>query len=240
MTDMKLLREQGEEYGIMLNDMQLAQFEAFYRLLIEWNGRMNLTAITDREQVIYRHFADSLMVAEFINFDNCPEIIDIGTGAGFPGIPLKIAFPNIKLTLMDSLNKRINFLNAVIGELKLADVTAIHGRAEEYGRDDDYRERYDVALSRAVANLTALSEYCIPFVKKGGLFISYKAGGCEDEIREAKKMIRTLGGRIENNFKKSLITNENESIDRQFIFIRKDENTPAAYPRRTAVIKKYS
>lgn len=242
MTNINLLKHLVKEYGIELTDLQLEQFDVFYQMLIEWNGKMNLTAITDKEQVIYKHFADSLMLAKFIDLNNSLEIIDVGTGAGFPGIPLKIAFPKLKITLLDSLNKRINFLDNVIDKLRLADIVTIHGRAEELGRDKEYRERFDIAVSRAVANLTVLSEYCIPFVKEKGLFISYKAGDCDEEIKNSKKMIRTLGGRIENKFQAELtgIDKVAEQINRCFIFIRKDELTADKYPRRPAAIKKHS
>ena len=165
-----------------LSKRQKEQFDKFYNILIEWNRVMNLTAITEYDEVVKKHFIDSLSVKNVINLKEVRSVIDVGTGAGFPGIPLKIAFPHLKVTLLDSLNKRVKFLNEVIFELDLKNIETVHGRAEDVARNEKYREQYDICVSRAVANLATLSEYCLPYVKIGGNFISYKSDNIEEEI----------------------------------------------------------
>ena len=212
---------------IELSDNQKQQFVQYYELLIEWNKVMNLTAITDLEDVIQKHFIDSLTIVKAI----CPKnktIIDVGTGAGFPGIPIKIAFPETKIVLLDSLNKRINFLNEVIHRLNLKEIRTIHGRAEDYGKNPEYREQFDLCVSRAVANLSSLSEYCIPFVKQDGCFISYKSGKASDEMNSAQNAIKLLGGKIENVLEFNL---PDSTVDRTLITIKKIVATPKKYPR---------
>ena len=211
--------------NIEISDDQINCFEKYYELLIEKNKVMNLTAITDKEDVIVKHFIDSIALIPYlldkgININNKLKIIDIGTGAGFPGLPLKIMMPDVKFTLLDSLNKRVSFLNEVIDELKLKDIEALHGRAEDYASDNKYREKYDICVSRAVANLSTLSEYCIPFVKEDGFFISYKAGESEEEINNSKNAIKILGGKI-NKVEEFVLPGTDAS--RVFVFIRKQE-----------------
>lgn len=223
--------------NIEISDDQINCFEKYYELLIEKNKVMNLTAITDKEDVIVKHFIDSIALIPYlldkgININNKLKIIDIGTGAGFPGLPLKIMMPDVKFTLLDSLNKRVSFLNEVIYELKLKDIEALHGRAEDYASDNKYREKYDICVSRAVANLSTLSEYCIPFVKENGFFISYKAGESEEEINNSKNAIKILGGKI-NKVEEFILPGTDAS--RVFVFIRKQELTDKKYPRKAGV-----
>ena len=223
--------------NIEISDDQINCFEKYYELLIEKNKVMNLTAITDKEDVIVKHFIDSIALIPYltdkgININNKLKIIDIGTGAGFPGLPLKIMMPDVKFTLLDSLNKRVSFLNEVIDELKLTGIEALHGRAEDYASDNKYREKYDICVSRAVANLSTLSEYCIPFVKEDGFFISYKAGDSEEEINNSKNAIKILGGKI-NKVEEFILPGTDAS--RVFVFIRKQELTDKKYPRKAGV-----
>ncbi len=232
---MERLNDILKEIGIELDDKALERFERYYELLIEWNKVMNLTAITEKDDVILKHFADSLLIAKYKDMSKPLRVIDVGTGAGFPGIPLKIAFPELEITLMDSLNKRIKFLDEVISELELDKIETVHARAEDGGRNPLYREKYDLAVSRAVANLSSLSEYCLPFVKPDGYFIPYKSTGLEDELHAGKKAIRLLGGRVENIFHTTLPATD---MDRTFLFIKKISATPEAYPRKAGAVTK--
>lgn len=223
-----------QELGIDFSDLQMKQIYRYYELLIEWNKVMNLTAITELEDVVGKHFLDSLSLIKAVeNIGSLnATIIDVGTGAGFPGIPLKIAFPALNITLLDSLNKRVKFLNQVITELSLEDIAAIHGRAEDYGRDPKYREQYDFCVSRAVANIATLSEYCLPFVKPGGTFISYKSGKIDEELQTGKKAIHLLGGTVESVVKFHLTGLE---ADRSFAIVQKKERMSNRYPRKAGM-----
>ena len=223
-----------EEFNIRLNEEQRDQFIRFYELLIEWNSFMNLTAITEFDEVIEKHFLDSLSIVKVKDLTD-QSLLDLGTGAGFPGIPIKIVFPNIKITLVDSLNKRVQFLNQVIEDLGLEGIEAVHGRAEDLARKDEYREQYDICVSRAVANLATLSEYCLPFVKCDGSFISYKAEAADKEILEAKKAISLCGGVIE---KKESFQLPYTKYGRNLICIQKISKTDKKYPRKAGLPSK--
>ena len=219
--------------GIELSDEQLEQFLTYYEMLIEKNKVMNLTTITDFDEVLEKHFEDSLSLIQAVDLEKSQAVIDLGTGAGFPGIPLKIAFPNLQITLADSLNKRILFLDDVIRELGLVGIDTVHGRAEDLAKNSDYREKFDLCVSRAVANLSTLSEYCLPFVKIGGKFISYKAGECDEEVAASKSSIFLLGGKISDIKKFEL----GES-GRAFVIIDKVSVTPKKYPRKAGTPSK--
>ncbi len=218
--------------NIVLNENQKKQFYRYYELLIEWNKVMNLTSITDFDEVNEKHFVDSLAIVKAIDMTNVESIIDIGTGAGFPGIPLKIVFPHLKVVLLDSLNKRIKFLNEVVRELSLKNVETLHGRAEDYAQKEEYREKFDLCVSRAVSNLSTLSEYCIPFVDVGGKFISYKSDNIEEELEKSIKAINVLGANIKNVVKFQL---PDTNINRSMIMIKKIKSTNKMYPRKAGL-----
>lgn len=229
---MENLKRKASMLGITLTQKQLDQFKTYYEMLIEKNKVMNLTAITEWEEVIDKHFIDSISLVKATDLSGEKRILDLGCGAGFPGIPLKIAFPNLKITLLDSLNKRINFLKDVIAELGLEEVEALHGRAEDYARKSEYREQYDYCVSRAVANLTSLSEYCIPYVKEDGYFISYKSGKVKEEVKEVKKALFLLGGQLEDVVSFTLPETD---MERDFVLIKKEKKTPKKYPRKAGI-----
>ena len=218
--------------GIALTEIQKEQFYKFYELLVEWNKVMNLTGITEYEEVNEKHFVDSISIIKAIDMNQVHTVIDIGTGAGFPGIPLKIVFPHIKVVLLDSLNKRINFLNTVIDELGLENIKTIHGRAEDYARQAEYREQFDLCVSRAVANLATLSEYCLPYVKVNGYFISYKSGEIDQELLDGNKAISLLGGKLSDVVKFQL---PGSDINRSFVKIEKKQSTSKKYPRKAGL-----
>ena len=228
----KILTDGCENLGITLSDTQIEQFMIYYEYLIEKNKVMNLTGITEFEDVMIKHFVDSLAVVKAVDMSRINTLLDLGTGAGFPGIPLKIAFPHVEMVLLDSLNKRINFLKELIEKCRLEKITAIHGRAEEYAKQKEYRESFDLCVSRAVANLSSLSEYCIPYVKLNGQFISYKSGNIDIEIKEAENAVKILGGRNENIIKFTLPKSD---IERSFVIIEKVKETPAKYPRKAGL-----
>ena len=239
MTDEEF-RELVYEAGCDIGTEEVEAFKRYYKLLTEKNKVMNLTAITEYDDVLIKHFADSLLVHKAItgskeitdyNLENFKRavLLDVGTGAGFPGLPLKICNPGMTVHLLDSLNKRVGFISEVINELGLADIKAFHGRSEDYGKEKSFREQYDIAVSRAVADLSVLSEYCMPFVKKEGLFISYKGDNAEEEIKGAEKAINILGGKIADVQRIPL---PGTDAVRTFVIIRKLRSTPAKYPRK--------
>ncbi len=227
-----LLKDKAREIGIELTDHQIDQFNEFYRLMVEWNKVMNLTGITEYDEVVEKHFIDSLSIIKVLDIHNVSTVIDVGTGAGFPGIPLKIAFPHLNITLLDSLNKRIKFLNEVINQTDLEDISTIHGRAEDFAKQEQYRERYDLCVSRAVANLATLSEYCLPYVKVGGQFISYKSGDIDEEVENSKTAIKVLGGKLRKVDKFQLLGTD---IGRSFVGIKKVKNTGKKFPRKAGL-----
>ena len=221
-----------EKWEIPFSSEQQEQFVTYYKMLVEKNKVMNLTAITEFDEVLDKHFLDSIALAQYVDLTKSISLIDLGTGAGFPGMPLKIMFPNLKVTLADSLNKRIVFLDEVIGELGLTDIQTVHARAEDLAHNSDYRERYDYCVSRAVANLSSLSEYCLPFVRIGGTFISYKSGEIEEELAAAKKAIFLLGGQFDQVIPFQL---EGTDLGRSFVLIKKDKKTAKTYPRKSGM-----
>ena len=225
------MRELLSELGISLSDKQLSQFDKYYEILVEWNEKMNLTAITDRSEVFVKHFYDSLCVVKALDFSD-EMICDIGSGAGFPGIPLKIVYPDIKLTIVDSLNKRIKFLDYLCDELDI-EVNNVHARAEEYIKKN--REKFDVVFARAVAKLNILSELCIPYVKREGFFVALKGSSVDEEVKESKRAFNKLGAELEEVVKYVLPNNQGE---RALVKIRKVKNTKTSYPRSFGKIKK--
>lgn len=229
---MERLRKKALELGIELSQRQIEQFQTYYEMLIQKNKVMNLTAIVDKDEVIDKHFVDSLALVK----TNCDfhgkKLIDMGTGAGFPGIPLKIAFPDLEVILIDSLNKRILFLKDVIDTLKLKGIEALHGRAEDFAKKEEFRESFDYVVSRAVANLSVLAEYCIPYVKTNGYFCPYKSGEIKEEVYNAKKAVNLLGGNIDQ-----IISFEIPDTDmkRTILKIKKKKTTPKRFPRKAGL-----
>jgi 16S rRNA (guanine527-N7)-methyltransferase len=217
------------EKGITLTDKQLDQFEKYFQTLVEWNEKMNLTAITERSDVYLKHFYDSISAAFYFDFTKPFHLCDVGAGAGFPSIPLKIAFPHLEVTIVDSLNKRISFLNHLANVLNLENVHFIHDRAETFGVNPSHRESYDLVTARAVARMAVLSELCLPLVKVGGHFIAMKAAHANDELTAGQKAITTLGGKLEQKFTFTLPMEESE---RNILVIKKEKQTPKKYPRK--------
>lgn len=221
--------------GVTLTKEQVDQFLKYYELLVEWNGFMNLTAITEYDEVMKKHFVDSLSLIKTFDVNKSVKVIDVGTGAGFPGLALKIAYPNLQVTLLDSLNKRINFLNEVILQLGLTGVETVHGRAEDFAKPDKLRGKFDLCVSRAVANLSTLSEYCLPFVKVGGEFISYKSEKITEEMAAAKNAINILGGKFDRSEEFTL---PGSDIYRNLVVIKKVKDTPKKFPRKAGLPSK--
>ncbi len=231
---MQIMTQGCAELGIHLTEEQEQQFTDYYHLLIEWNQKVNLTGITEYDDVIKKHFLDSLCLVKLSGFDQSKikKIVDVGTGAGFPGIPLKIIFSDLEVTLLDSLNKRIKFLEALTEKLDLKNVQAIHGRAEDFGRDPAYREKFDLCVSRAVANLSVLAEYCMPLVRVGGSFVAYKSGKIQEELESSQNAIRLLGGKIQEKINFHVPESD---MARTLISIKKEKNTSKKYPRKSGV-----
>lgn len=227
--DLTILDQGCQEMGISLNEGQRQQFIDFYEYLVKKNKVMNLTGITEFQEVLVKHFLDSLACVKAVDMQKVKRVMDVGTGAGFPGVPLKIAFPHLDACLLDSLKKRVNFLEETFDLLKLTDITAIHGRAEEYAKNKAYRESFDLCVSRAVSNLATLSEYCLPYVKTGGSFISYKSGTVQEEVDQAEKAVKILGGKIRDVVYFQLPDSE---IQRSLVVIEKIKATPGKYPRK--------
>lgn len=226
----ELFKQSLEVAGIRLTDQQMTQFNRYFELLVEWNEKINLTAITEKEEVYLKHFYDSLTVAMHVELADKPySLVDVGSGAGFPSIPLKIALPNLEITIVDSLNKRINFINEVVSELGLKDVHAYHDRAETFGQNPQFRGQFDFATARAVARLNLLAEFCLPLVKKQGQFLAMKAQSADDEIAESKNAIATLGGKFVEDIQFDLPSGAGE---RHILRIEKPKETPNKYPRK--------
>ncbi|WP_453992634.1 16S rRNA (guanine(527)-N(7))-methyltransferase RsmG [Bacillus nitroreducens] len=227
--DISLFTTLLEEKGISLSPTQLNQFETYYKLLVEWNEKMNLTAITEKPEVYLKHFYDSISAAFYFDFSREASICDVGAGAGFPSIPLKICFPHLKISIVDSLQKRITFLEELSKELKLEDMTFYHDRAETFGQKAEIRESFDIVMARAVARMSVLSELCLPLVKVNGTFIAMKAASVAEELEDGKKAIATLGGSV-SNVHHFLLPLENS--DRNIVIIDKKKTTPKKYPRK--------
>jgi len=224
-----------KEMGITLSDTQIEQFRKYFELLVEWNEKMNLTAITDLEGVYLKHFYDSISASFYFDFTKVESVCDVGAGAGFPSLPIKICFPHLHVTIVDSLNKRITFLNHLSEQLQLDNVTFVHARAEEFGQNEKYREQFDAVTARAVARLSVLSELCIPLAKQDGYFIALKAAAGPEELKDAKKAITTLGASLKEEFSYLLPVEES---DRTLYIFDKIKKTPKKYPRKPGVPNK--
>ncbi|KGR75449.1 16S rRNA (guanine(527)-N(7))-methyltransferase RsmG [Ureibacillus sinduriensis] len=224
-----------KEMGIELSDTQIGQFKKYFELLVEWNEKMNLTAITDLEGVYLKHFYDSISASFYFDFTKVESLCDVGAGAGFPSLPIKICFPHLHVTIVDSLNKRITFLNHLSEQLQLENVSFVHARAEEFGQNEKYREKFDVVTARAVARLSVLSELCLPIAKEGGFFVALKAAAGPEELKDAKKAISTLGASLKEEFSYSLPIEES---DRTLYIFDKIKKTPKKYPRKPGIPNK--
>lgn len=231
----QLMKKASLEVGLELTEVKYNQFIKYMRLLQEWNEKINLTAITEDEDIVKKHFIDCIKAFKSEAIKNAETIIDVGTGAGFPGLPIAIMNPNVKVTLLDSLNKRINFLNLVVRELGLENVVTIHSRAEDGARNIEFREKFDVATSRAVANMSVLSEFCIPYVKVNGYFVALKGPAIEDELKDGEKAIQILGGELKNKIEYDI---EESDLNHNIVEIKKIKKCPKAYPRKAGTVNK--
>ncbi|WP_373897213.1 16S rRNA (guanine(527)-N(7))-methyltransferase RsmG [Haloimpatiens sp. FM7315] len=231
----EMLKQGASNENMDFNEAQYDKFILYKEMIKEWNEKINLTAITEDEEIIKKHFVDSIKIFKFDGLKTAKKIIDIGTGAGFPGIPMKIMREDLEVTLLDSLKKRVNFLELVSTSLKLQKVEAIHGRAEDFGQNKKYREKYDVAVSRAVANMTVLAELCMPFVKKGGYFVALKGPSIKDELQESKKAIGILGGKLQEILEVEI---EGSDLRHNLVIIKKIKETPKTYPRKAGTANK--
>lgn len=231
----KLLKDAASGLGVSLTDGQIGQFMSYMDELLIWNERMNLTAITQRDEVVLKHFADCISIVPYLNCGAGVSMIDVGTGAGFPGIPVKIACPDVEMVLLDSLQKRVGFLEYLVEKLELLDVECVHARAEDGGQNPVYRERFDYCVSRAVANLAVLAEYCLPFVKVGGYLVALKGPDVDNELLVAGDALAILGGTVERIEDISIPFTD---LAHKLVFIKKVSNTPAKYPRRASKIAK--
>ena len=225
----EILESGAAELGVKLDENQLDAFDRYTALLLEWNRKFNLTRITEPDEIAVKHYVDSLAALKFVRIPPGSKLIDVGTGAGFPGIPLKIAVPGLKLTLLDSVKKRLTFLEAVVQEIALPDVCIVHGRAEDAAQDRAHRATYDFSVSRAVARLNVLCELCMPFCRTGGKFIAYKGSDVDEEVEEARKAISILGGKLDAVHKFTLPESD---LQRSLVIVGKTEQTPRAYPRK--------
>ena len=232
---MKELQTALEQLNIPYTEETIEKYRLYMEGIIEWNEKVNLTSITDRDEFIKLHFIDSVMSVPTEEFQKAKKIIDVGTGGGFPGIPLALAAPDKEFVLMDSLNKRIKIINQLCEEIGITNVTAVHARAEELAKNKAHRQKYDLCVSRAVANLSTLSEYCLPFIKQGGWFLSYKGPDTDKELADAKKAIKILGGQID---REELASLESSGLEHKIIFIKKVKDTPAKYPRKAGTPSK--
>ena len=228
-----LLLDETKKNGMELSDKQIAQFNLYYELLTAKNKVMNLTAITEYNDVVKKHFIDSMMISRVLDMKKINSLCDVGTGAGFPGIPLKIVYPHLHLTLVDSVGKRVNFLSEVVEKLGLEDVETIHSRTEDLAHNQKYREKYDMVTARAVASMNVLAEYCIPYAKIGGYCAAYKSGNIEEEIENAKNAVKILGGKIEKTD-----VFEIYEMGRSIVLIKKASSTPKMYPRKAGTPSK--
>ncbi|QHI72268.1 16S rRNA (guanine(527)-N(7))-methyltransferase RsmG [Aminipila terrae] len=232
---MEILREAFNQLNISCDEIVLNKFEKYMEMVLEWNEKVNLTAITDQDEFIKKHYIDSVICYNFSEIHKAECVIDVGTGGGFPGIPLALIFPEKKFVLMDSLKKRLNIIDDLTSQLGITNVVTLHGRAEDIAHSKEHREKYDLCVSRAVANLATLSEYCLPFIKRGGNFLAYKGVKAEEEIKEAHKAIFLLGGKISREERVSL---PGYDLDHNIIVIDKLQNTSAKYPRKAGTPSK--